>query len=182
MTSSHVRLCLASVLFFLSLPATGTIATAEPPPLQNLTLGEFAQQKNRTLIDTYGLDLDWKQKTALHLTRRKIKRHLRKHPEAKCQPLWSYVDQEEQPSLESLSLLSLILGIGGPVLLFVASTPLGFLFAGAAIILGIVGLSRIKKNPGRYYKFSKALAIAGIVLGSLMAAFFVIILVSFGAG
>lgn len=181
MIIANLRFFLVSILFFLALPANGTIAVADPPPFQNLTLQEFARQKTRTLQDTYGLHLNWKQKIALNLTRRKVKRHLRKYPEAQCQPLWSYMNQAEQPFIESLSFLSLLMGMGGPILIFVGGTPVGFFFAAAAIVLGILGLKRIKKNPGSYYKFSKALAIGGIVLGSLLAALFLIVIISFGA-
>ena len=173
------------VLFFL--PATWLKGNTTPPSfmtyadLFSLSAQEFATTSNRALKKDYGLKLNWKERMALNIMRRKVKRHLRKHPEAQCQPLWSYANQEEQPFIESLSLLSLLFGLGGPVLIFVAYSPIGFLFAGAAIVLGILSLSRITKNPDRYSKASKAMAIAGIVFGSLLAILFLVVIISFGA-
>lgn len=65
-----------------------------------------------------------------------------------------------QVKIEIMSLLSMIFGIVGIVTTFVY---IGWALLTAAVVLGIIGLVKIKKNPGKFK--GKGFAIAGIILG-----------------
>ena len=67
---------------------------------------------------------------------------------------------------DTLSLLSLIFGGAGLLLLFTAGGGLGILLGIAGLILGIIGLGKVKK--GEAPQSSKILALLGLILGGLV--------------
>lgn len=171
---------LTGILFCLSLPVKATIATADPPPFQNLTLQEFVRQKNRTLEATYGLDLSWKQRIALNLTRRKVKRHLRKYPEVQCQPLAIYLHNQQELEVEKLSLISLLASSLGFVIVFSGLSAIGFGLGFVGAILGLIGINKVKTHPEKYTKSSKTFAIIGMILGAVSLVFLLTLYFAFG--
>jgi len=175
---------LSLVFIFLLLPVSSrgvpdVYGSPSPPRLESLTLDQFVGFSNRDLQHTLGVDLNWKQKIALNSIRRKAKRHLRKYPEAQCQPLGAFLGPQDEPIIERLSLLSFLLGVTSPLLIFLAFAPVGFAFGALAIVFGILGLSKRKKDPDHYTKSSRAFAITGIVLGALLVGLFLVIVISF---
>ncbi len=72
---------------------------------------------------------------------------------------------------ETTALISMIAGIASFPFVFLL-WPLGLLLAIAAIVLGIIGLSKINESNGFFR--GKGMAIAGIVTGSLLIVLFIV--------
>ena len=77
------------------------------------------------------------------------------------------------PASQGLALASMIAGIIG----LVAGGCLGPIPGIIAVILGIMALSQIKKSPAEFS--GKPFATAGIILGAIIIAFYVILLIWF---
>jgi hypothetical protein len=93
-------------------------------------------------------------------------------PTQNYNPNQKYPADEGQGPLKTEPLS--IIGFSASLLgLFVASIPLGLI----ALILGIVSLSKIKKNPRRFK--GKALAILGIIIGIIEIALMAVLLSAF---
>lgn len=73
------------------------------------------------------------------------------------------IEKESTKKTEILSLLSLVFSIVGIIMILFLSILGGGLLSLLALILGIVGHSKISKNPQRYT--GRGFAIAGIILG-----------------
>ncbi|MDM7923141.1 MAG: DUF4190 domain-containing protein [Pyrinomonadaceae bacterium] len=77
---------------------------------------------------------------------------------------------------QTLALLSLIFGIASLVVGWCCS--LGLLLSPAAVIMGIIAMSQIKRNPDQYT--GRGLAIAGIVTGSVFLALYILFIIIYG--
>ena len=80
---------------------------------------------------------------------------------------------------ETLAIISLIAGILSLIVSFCCGF-LGFPFPIAAIILGLISLSKIKKDPENLK--GKGLAIGGIICGAVGIVLLVLAIILFGAG
>ncbi|TXF91779.1 DUF4190 domain-containing protein [Neolewinella aurantiaca] len=138
-------LFLIGILFVTSSSLEGALARPVQPAV-------VANDLSREAVENQlGRKLRFRERVALGIVRGKARKQARK--------------QRRQGSdgtvVDGLALTSMILGI----LAFVGVAFGGFtlLFALGALVLGIVGLGRIKKSYG--YRTGKGYAIAGIVLG-----------------
>lgn len=78
---------------------------------------------------------------------------------------------------QTLAIVSLGLGIGSITIGWCCS--LGLLLAPAGLITGFIALSQIKKDPNKYT--GRGLAIGGIATSAVFLAFYVVIMIIWGA-
>lgn len=98
-----------------------------------------------------GRKLTFTERVALSIVRKKAKKQAKRQAKSAA----------DGRITDTPALLSMIFGIVGLIGLFVSGYFL--LLSIAAVVLGIVGLSNINRNPG--YKKGKGFAIAGIAIG-----------------
>ena len=108
-----------------------------------------------------GRKLKFTERVALSLVRKKAKKQAKRAARGKA----------DGRVTDTMSLVSMILGILGLVLAVV--TIYGGLLSVAALVLGIIGLSRIRRAPDLLK--GKGFAIAGIVLGGAYVALVLLI-------
>jgi hypothetical protein len=136
----------------LSAALAAPVAEAAATPSSTFTPADLSREAVETKL---GRKLKFTERIALSIARKKAKKQARKR--AKNGP-------GDGTVTDTPSLLALIFGIIGIPLTFVFG--IGILFSIAALVLGIVGLGRIKREEG--YRKGRGLAITGIVLGGLM--------------
>lgn len=152
---------LISLTVFSAAPLGAALA-APVPPVEPATI--TAADLSRDAVEArIGRKLKFSERIALSVVRGKVKRQARKR--AKAGPDGTVVDAP--------SLLSMILGIlAFAVAIF---TPFAFFLAIAALVLGIVGLGRVKRAEG--YRTGKGFAVAGIVLGGIWLVLLLLLIV-----
>lgn len=168
------------------LPATGSDLN-----VQHLSVQDFLRTPNRDMSILLGEDLNWKQKWALRIVKRKLKKLIKKKPELATynlselilepyllQPFQtSYQDPAVDKVTNGFAIGSFILGI---VSVISISTILGSIIAGLlAVILGIVSLTQIRRHKEKFK--GRGWAILGIILGGSIMIFFGVLIATFGA-
>lgn len=143
-------LLLFTACLFFAAPLEAALA-APALPAQTETISAVEHLSREAVEAKLGRKLKFTERIALSVVRGKAKKQARKL--AKNGPDGTKVD--------GLSLASMILGILSIVGLVLV--PVAILFAIAALVLGIIGLSNINRNPG--YLSGRGYAITGIVLG-----------------
>ncbi len=92
-------------------------------------------------------------------------------PQQDAQPIFSQYPMNVSPD-QTLAIVSLGLGVGSMTVGWCCS--LGLVLAPAAIIIGFISLSQIKKNPQT--KGGRGFAIGGMVVGSIFLACYLLYL------
>jgi hypothetical protein len=78
---------------------------------------------------------------------------------------------------QTLAIVSMCLGIGSMTVGWCCST--GLVLSPAALITGFIALSMIKKDPRAYG--GRGFALAGIITGAVFLAFYLVIMIIYGA-
>ena len=145
----------------LSAALTAPVAEAAPAPSSTFTPADLSRKAVEARL---GRKLKFTERIALSIVRKKAKKQARKRAEN---------GPEDGTITDVPSLLAMIFGILGIIFTFLIGV--GILFSIAALVLGIVGLSRVKREAG--YRKGKGFAIAGIVLGGLVLLLLLLVLV-----
>jgi hypothetical protein len=162
MISRIIVLALALFIFGLS---ESKAVNSPPPTATHLSLAEFATLTHEELAIKIGRPLKGKEKAALWLAKRKIRRELRRHPERADEQLdWSQISPEKRPTNKA-GVFSLLLGILGFLALsslVEAFLTVGFIILLMGLALSLISLWQFRKHPGRFRGIGYA--IAGLII------------------
>ncbi len=152
------HLFLLLFLTFIAGPLDAALA-APVVPTNSIALTDFSREAVEAQL---GRKLKFTERIALSIVRKKAKKQARKKTKR---------GSGDGTVTDVPSLVAMVCGILGFLGIWVT------LFAGllgvAALILGIIGLGRFKKEPG--YRKGKGFAIAGIVLGGTLIALLLLV-------
>lgn len=171
--------CSTSIQAVIFNPSTGSSSGQH----QVVKIKDFLEARNMEQL--FGKDLNWKQKWALRIMKRKLRKAAGKNPNLLNRQLTGlaidngvgFNDDRPEPNYKTsgLSLGSFILGI-----LSLPSLGLGipaFFVALLAVVIGIFGLREAKRKQMK----GRGFAWMGILLGALILGAFIGFILTFGA-
>ena len=171
---------MVSLLMVLALPLSATVfdstSAASVPALSQLTVDNFIQTKIRDMDDLLGRDFNWKEKLALRIVRKKLRKAVKKKPSLATHSFAPTAAMHEsgifapQPDAEgakysTLSILSFGAALLSGLLMFVSFGWVVLLMLLSALVTGILALVQIRRQPEQYK--GKGFAWFGIVFGGL---------------
>lgn len=134
------------VCLFLFTTGQGRAAVAAPPVVVENSVTETTSLNRADLEAQLGRKLKFTERIAFGM----LKKKARKQQKAAA----------GDGKTDGLAVTSFVVGVASILLLF--ANGIGFLTAIVGLVLGIVALSRINRNPG--FRSGKGLAIAGIAI------------------
>jgi hypothetical protein len=148
-----IRYFLIFFTFCLFLASPLHAALAAPVSVAQTALSPGADLSREAVEAKLGRKLKFTERIGLSMVRKKARKATRK--QLKSSPDGRIVD--------GLSLTSMILGILAFLGVITGLSWFSLVFAVGALVLGIIGLGRVNRDPG--YLKGKGFAIAGIALG-----------------
>lgn len=160
MSISHRRYLLLLFLFLIAPPTeAAVVAPANPAPTTTYSLADLDRVKIEARL---GRKLKLKEKVGLWILKKKMKRQERRAKRT----------QRGAGPVDGLALASFVCGILGLVIFWPAIL---------ALVLGIISLDGLNRNPG--YRTGRGFAITGIILGGIVIlAFLLLVAVSASIG
>jgi hypothetical protein len=145
---------------------------------KTLTVEDLISTKNRNLEALLGVDLNWKQKLALGMVKRKLKKAVKKDPAlAKrsfsdlAATLPADLTVADERKTHPNAVVSFVGSLAG-LLILTTLGALGFLVCIAALIFGFLALSKIRKAPDQFK--GRGWAWAGIGISAFIIAIILI--------
>ena len=162
-TTSLFKICLVAALLFAVSSTAFAVENKMVKPSKQVQFSaqELIASTNKSLEKHLNIKLNWKDKLALNIVRKKLRKRIKKNPELASAPALSLDASQKDRG----AVLSFAFGLGSFVVGFFLSGIVGAAIGVVGLIIGLRSLSRIKKNPSTE---GKGLAKAGVIISAAM--------------